>query len=722
MQNSLADDPALQAQAAYEAKQKEFMAFRNSDQAKQLVSWVNTEYNKMKTARITLQREWYLNLSMYYGQQYFEVLSVSANGTLTTGALGVPKAPKHRVRTTVNLIRPMVRSEMARMTSQKPSASVVPANGEDESMMAAQCGEAVWEYLQARRDFDTVMIRESFWQCITGNGFVKTWWDKNKSDRYSRDMNGNPPVGDVCYGVVTPFNLFVPDHLVVDIEDQPYVFEAYTYPVQKVKNMFPDIFGKKDPVPNCVGSSEIFDTKYFMVPGSANDAKPDSVLFIEAWVKPGACPLLPNGGMVTLAGTELVQLEQDGLPYSHGEYPYTKFNLIETGKFYADSTIVDAKHLQKEYNRTRSQIIESKNRMSRPQLLVAKGSLDPSKVTSEAGLIIEYNAGFAPPTPLPLQGLPSYVLEEQDRIKADLEDVSGQHQVSKGQAPGGGVEAATAISFLQERDDSLLYTAYQSIESGVEKIGRQSLVLYADYMDIPRIIRVTGTDGAFDSLEFKGSDITNGLDLRVEGGSALPMSKPARQAFLMDLYKMQAISSDQMLDMMDIGGVQKLTERLRVDMRAAQRENIRMKKLTSQDAQQHADAMMQEWQTGSDAQQDPQTGIMNSTPDPATWPPIVPVHDYDNHQVHIDTHNNYRKGQEFDTLQQFVKDEFAKHIQLHQMALQGMQQQSMMGMPQPGGAGPVQAGAGTNPGGMPSSGSLPSQLAQGSPQQVPLPQ
>lgn len=702
------EDPINAALAQAAAKQAQFMAFRKSDDGKKLIAWVNAEYSRMKTAKVAIQREWYINLAMYYGQQYLEILSVNSQGVATSGSLGVPKAPKHRVRTTVNLIRPMIRTEISRMTSQKPSATVVPASGEDEAMMAAQCGEAVWEYLQARRDFDTIMVRACFWQCITGNGFVKTWWDKYKTDQYSRQGDGNgsstgqPPVGDVCFGVVTPFNLFVPDYLVQDIEDQPYVFEAYTFPVQKVKNMFPDIFGDKDPVPDCVGSTEIFDNKYFLIPGSSNDAKPDAILFIEAWVKPGATDLLPNGGMVTLAGGEIVQYEPDGMPYSHGQYPYAKFNQIETGKFYADSTISDAKHLQKEYNRTRSQIIEDKNRMARPQLLIAKGSLDPSKITSEAGLLIEYNQGFAPPTPLPMQALPSYVLDEMNVIKSDLEDVSGQHQVSRGQSPGGGVQAATAISFLQERDDSLLYTAYQSIESGVEKIGRQSLVLYADYMDLPRIIRITGTDGAFDSLEFKGSDITNGLDLRIEGGSALPMSKPARQAFLMDMYKMGAITSDQMLDMMDIGGVQKLTERLRIDMRAAQRENIRMKKLSPEMMQQHANDMMQEWQTGSDEQQDPQTGEMNNTPDPSTWPPVVPVHDFDNHQVHIDTHNAYRKGQEFETLPVVIQQEFAKHIQLHQIALAQGSGQAMMGMPTPGGAMPGAPGApGGQPGGMP---------------------
>lgn len=680
-QNSL--DPSLIALTEQAAKDKQKKAFLASKEAKELAAWVKAEYDKMKTARIGIQREWYINMSMFYGQQYLELMNPNVPGSLAVGSLGVPKAPRHRIRATVNLIRPMARTEISRLTSQKPSASVVPASSDDEAMMSAQTAEAIIEYLSYRRDFDTQMIREAFWQVITGNGFLKSWWDNNKVAKSTNTVEGTPAVGDVCYGVVTPFNLFVPDLLVEDIEDQAYVFEAYTVSVQKVLNDYPGIFGdgKNQLKPDCVGTNEIFDTKYFLIGGNSANAKPDSVLFVEAWIKPGAIKLLPNGGFVKMAGSAIVDISLDGFPYSHGEYPYTHFKLIESGKFYGDSTITDLKHLNKEYNRTRSAIIESKNRMGKPQFVAAKGSIDPSKLTSEPGLIIMYNQGYTPPTPVTPPELPRYVIEELDRIKADFEDISGQHQVSKGQSPGGGVNAATAISFLQERDDSLLYTAYQSIESGCEKLWRQSLTLYADYVDLPRIIRITGADGAFDSLEFKGSDIAQGLDVRVEGGSSLPTSKPARQALLMDMFDRQAIDKNQLLDLMDMGGTKTLVERLRTDMRAAQRENIKMKKITPQQTMAHEQQMMLNAQQGSPDQQDPVTGEWNYNQNPDTWPPMVEVNEWDNHEVHIATHDNYRKGQEFETLPDLIKQEFKKHIDLHKLALQGQQAPATMGMP-----------------------------------------
>jgi hypothetical protein len=77
-------------------------------------------------------------------------------------------------------------------------------------------------------------------------------------------------------------------------------------------------------------------------------------------------------------------------------------------------------------------------------------------------------------------------------------------------------------------------------------------------------------------------------------------------------------------------------------------------------------------------------------PDPATGqqipldaPPVIAAHDYDNHAIHIEIHNRFRKSQSFDLLPDEVKAEFQKHIQSHQQALQSqmmMQQQGMVPM------------------------------------------
>ena len=268
----------------------------------------------------------------------------------------------------------------------------------DDDHLAAQAGEQVWDFLQQRRNWSEKMIRMSFWLTICGTAFIKTWWDKNLTDPMVQDPYGLPVEGDIQFGVVTPFNLFVPDLMEEDVEAQPYLMEGYTRPVEWVKKFY----GMKNVIPNVVSKNELIETRYFQA-GQTNDAKPDSVLVLETWIKPGACKELSDGGMVTLVGDELTDVQPF---YSHKEYPYSRFVHIPTGQFYGDSVLVDTNPLQRRYNRSSSQITESKNRMARPQLLVAEGSIVPSKYTSEPGLIVTYKPGLPAPTPLPLQRSP----------------------------------------------------------------------------------------------------------------------------------------------------------------------------------------------------------------------------------------------------------------------------------------------------------------------------
>jgi hypothetical protein len=63
-------------------------------------------------------------------------------------------------------------------------------------------------------------------------------------------------------------------------------------------------------------------------------------------------------------------------------------------------------------------------------------------------------------------------------------------------------------------------------------------------------------------------------------------------------------------------------------------------------------------------------------------PSVIQVHDYDNHAVHIEIHNRFRKSQSFETMPDEIRAEFAKHISMHEAALQQkMMQEMMMGMP-----------------------------------------
>ena len=666
----------------------------DSEDAKKLAAWVKSEYQKCKSARIKQERQWYLNMAFYRGYQWVAYLKGPGQSILG-GKLSLPKAPPYRIRLTVNRVRSIVRTELSRMTSNKPNASVAPASSEDEDLFAASAAEQVWESMYTENHIARIYTRAAFWQSVCGVGFIKDWWNPNEVDKSTGEM------GTICFAPVTPFHLFVPDLEQEEIEEQIYIINAYTKSILWVKQAY-----GQDMKPTVVSASELMDEAFLDLSGSSQ-AKPDSCLVLEMWMKPGAHKDFPEGGYITLVDDTIVAIHP-GLMYSHGEYPFTKFEHIPTGKFYTESTITDIIPVQREYNRTRSQIIEAKNRMAKPQLMAPKGSVNAAKITSEPGILIEYRPGLAPPQPLPLQPLPNYVLQELDRSISDMEDISSQHQVSKGQAPAG-VTAATAISFLQERDDSVMATTYSSIEEGWEKIARHTISHVVQFWDIPRIVKVTGVDGSFDAISLKGSDIKSGTDIRIEAGSALPTSKAARQALLLDMMKMNFIPPEKGLEMMEIGGVQRVYEELAIDKRQAQRENLRMRRLDLMQIEDHLKevesgkqfasmaASLQSQQPpkmddlGFPIQQTPPTQLPSKDPNmipvqqdqaqanpnaapipPGLMPPpanLIPVNTWDNHATHIEVHNRFRKSQQFEQLPEEIKAQFEFHVEAHAQTL-----------------------------------------------------
>src|SRR5260221_370743 len=44
---------------------------------------------------------------------------------------------------------------------------------------------------------------------------------------------------------------------------------------------------------------------------------------------------------------------------------------------------------------------------------------------------------------------------------------------------------------------------------------------------------------------------------------------------------------------------------------------------------------------------------------------IIPVQDWQDHRLHVDVHNKYRKSQAFDQAPEYIKQLFAQHVQQH---------------------------------------------------------
>lgn len=574
-----------------------------------LLTLVNDYLLGCRQSRLSYEREWYQSLAFYFGRQYVQWTNTVADASLQR--MIEPIVPSWRVRLVSNKIKPVIRKELARVTKEKPQPYVIPASTDDDDLAAARAGEAIFEHVTRALKFNKTLRRTQFWTLICGTSFMKDWYDPNL-----RDEEG--VMGSIQIEPVNPFQLYVPDPQEEELENQPFVIHLLAKDPDWVEQVY-----KKRIEPDSGSGAGLLEQRFLYALGVQETPK-KSVSVKEVWIKP--CGRFKDGAKITFAGDTILDIFE-GWPFQYTDYPFTKMEHVPTGQFYAQSVIPDLIPLQKELNRTRSQIVEAKNRMAKPQLIAPRGSVDPNKVTSEPGLIIFYTPGFTPPAPIPLVSLPSYVIEEVNRCQRDMDDISGQHEISKGSAPTG-VSAATAISFLQEQDDAMLAPSVTSLEECVARIGTHILSHVDQFWEANRTIRAVGENNAYEVAMFNKASINGNTDLNVQAGSATPRSTAAKQAFIMEMMDKKYITPEQGLRYLNMSETGRMYEELQVSARQAQRENLRM-------------ANGEELQTNT----------------------------FDEDVIHLAEHNMYRRRQAFERLDDQAKIIFENHCVQHQQKM-----------------------------------------------------
>jgi hypothetical protein len=72
-----------------------------------------------------------------------------------------------------------------------------------------------------------------------------------------------------------------------------------------------------------------------------------------------------------------------------------------------------------------------------------------------------------------------------------------------------------------------------AIEDCLQEIGRRDLVLAQKYYREERTIKIKGENGVWQFRSFKGSDLSDSMDVQVQVGSSFPWSRAARQDIVM---------------------------------------------------------------------------------------------------------------------------------------------------------------------------------------------
>jgi hypothetical protein len=620
---------------------------------------------------------WYLNLAYYNGDQWV---------FWNRGRLDRPRLDPWRVTLTDNRIIGIVRTELAKMTKQKPAWQVVPVTAEDADLQAGMTGEKVLDYLWRHLHMRNKLIDVLLWSRTTGAGFWKIYWDSAQGQKVNivADQEGSPVMhaetgapmkpedfaeglpeglqpktiatGDVQIETVNPFE-FYPDPIPTELEDCEWCIQVAVKSPEWVKQHFGQEVEPDTDVAPGPAESRLFPS--FQMGGTSGYK---GVKVHEYWCKPNSQH--PEGKRAVWARGKL--LLEEANPYKC--LPYIMFKGIPVpGRFWPTSTVEQLRGPQTELNKAKSQVTENAQRLGNPALLASKQANIQYQGTPGERIDFDDTTQNAIPSYLQAPQLPQYVIQQQDRAEASMQDISGQHEVSNAQVPAG-VKAASAINLLQEADDTRLGPAIYDMEEALGESGSRLLKLVAQYWTDQRTILIAGEDHAWDVTLFRGAALKENTHVEVQAGSAFPQSKAAKQAAIESTLQLALQYSQQSLNPRDLRKVLR-------DYQAGGLERL------------FGDLTDDEAQVNRENQQLAQGAMLNINP-------------YDNTQVHIDGHTGFQKEATYQLLGPEIQRNIEQHVMLHRQQLL-----AEMGPPeQPPGA-PGAPSSGGSPSGSPSSSS-----------------
>lgn len=509
----------------------------------QLVKRCESVFEYYKRSRIFQERKWYLFYQFFRGNQWVDINRV-------TGELFVPPAPSWRVRLVINKTWVVIRNIASQITDKRPTFDVLPATDDPDDLENAKLIAAAIEYLYDKLGVGEKVEELVFYMLIFGVAYLKTFWDGE----------------EIAIDVLEPFAVFF-DPFSKDPQTAPGVIHATWRTTEYIK----EAYGVDVPAESVRSTSAIQSRITNEVVGLASFASPtlgsntqgkvqkDEYTESGAIVKEGY--FRKAGGkkleIVTWANGKL--LKRRDLPYKHGRNPITKFvaNRIP-GEWCGISEVENLLPLQKELNKGRSQVIEHKNLMSRGKWLVPKNAgVSKNAFTSEPGEVIEYNPG-AKPEQADLKPLPEYVFELLQWVERSMEDIAGIHDVSMGRIPTG-AKSGRAIEALRESDETGIRPKERNLEYGLEKVGYQVVGLMQQYYTTEKLMRTTGKYPRF--FRFSNKNIKEGVDVRVNLGTAFAYTRLGKREELKELYELGAIDRQTLLEHYEFGNVQEILER-----------------------------------------------------------------------------------------------------------------------------------------------------------------
>lgn len=631
--------------------EQESVSFKDppsSDRQKKILDWAHALLKEGRARRRHWEGVWWENIAFYMGDFWVE-------WDIHKRRLVEPvKRPDHRVRMPINLAQPAVRTELAKLTKNRPIMDVLARSSDQQDLNAARVADKLLNNW-AERKFHMPRVRRRAlnWVLTCGLGGILVDWDETALGEIEvyHTAEGDPvfdpkmieeykardkqegkestykkiPMGEIVIKPVSPFQV-IWDHSTNYFEEATWCIFSDVIDVDEVYRRW-GVHVDSDPeaLPGVIENRLM---SRFDLTGKLQ-SRPVHVQKLahihQLWIKPGS-PKFPDG--LCLVYNKDCIIKETAYDYGHGELPIHMMGHISFPvSQYPMSVLQQLKGPVLELSKTESQLIENRNLMANPPWLIAKQLQITKEIQNRPGARIEFNYVPNVPEPKPTQmpEMPKYVVDLIETLKSHIQEISGQGETSQGRVPPG-ARSGVAIAYLQEEDDTKLGPTVQEFEEMMEGVANHMLRIFAEKYDTPRTVAIYKLHGEPEVFDFVGTMLAGAMSVTCQAGSALPRSKAAKQQYILDLWD-RKLEQDprkvrQMLELSEGD-----PDEWEVDLDQAERENHELREGN--------DPGVQEWY---------------------------------NHPAHHYIHRNFMKSAEFRKLPEQIQQLLLKHDEEHTAA------------------------------------------------------
>lgn len=574
------------------------MALARPEEGKSLHEYVLGLVEDGQDLRKAHESMWWENIATYAGDLWAEF------DPHTRRLYEIPR-PDHKVRMSINLAQPAVRTEYAKILKNKPIIDVVARSGDVRDMNAADVGDkALNEYVEKRFNMPSQRRQAAWWCLLTGLGGLFVDYDDSamgtievpagpngepvfdpqmiKSiQRYYREKQHRraPSVtgryGDLKFSALSPWQMiwdFSKNHP----HEAAWVIITEVYDVLEVERRWGvAVEGNSRTKPN-VMEYRFLNSMDLTKKLDFQDALNQHLVELHRiFFKPGHL-YFPDGIEIVFTQDELIDVRN--YPFAHGELPLAVMGHVPFHvSRYPMSVITQIKDPVLEISKTESQMIENRNMMANPAWIVYdQNRLDPDAITNKPGLRIkvQWMPNVPEPHPVQMPEMPAYVQTIPELLKTHVLEIVGQGETSQGKVPAG-ARSGVAIAYLQEEDDTKLGPTIQEFEEMIERWGWLTLQTMAQYYDIPRTVSLYRRHSEPEVFDFYGSMLQGVAAVECQAGSALPRSKAAKQQFMFDLWDRGVVQDpNELMDMLEL--TQAKPADWKVSEQQAERENVQL--------------------------------------------------------------------------------------------------------------------------------------------------